>query len=109
MFNDGLRQSHATLGEAVSHRVRRACSSSVLSVVLALPLAACSSMCHRVVATGRVLDDENALLLKLRVERADPRVSTKLQADPDLKSAEEHLQTVIDAITRSNAVIKAAF
>ena len=73
-----------------------------------LALAACSSTCHRHESAGRVLDEQSAMLSKLKVERADPHVATKVQADPDLKASEEHLNMVIEMLTRSNSAVKAA-
>lgn len=93
------------------HPGRRPWVRAVLSlaVAAALPsLVACSSTCHRHESAGRVLDEQGVMLGKLKVERADTRVSTKVQADPDLKAAEEHLNMVIDMVTRSNSAVKAA-
>ena len=93
------------------HPGRRPWVRAVLSLAAAaaLPaLAACSSTCHRVDLASRVLDEQSVMLGKLKVERADTRVSTKVQADPDLKAAEEHLNMVIEMLTRSSGAVKAA-
>ena len=75
----------------------------------ALPVfAACSSTCLKHETVARVLDEQGVMLDKLKVERADTRVSTKVQADPDLKAAEEHLNMVIDMMMRSSGAVKAA-
>ena len=80
-----------------------------LAAAAALPaLAACSSTCHRVEVAGRVLDEQSVMLDKLKVERADPRVATKVQADPDLKASEEHLNMVIEMLMHSSSAVKAA-
>ena len=93
------------------HPGRRPWVRAVLSLAAAaaLPsLVACSSTCHRHETAGRVLDEQSVMLGKLKVERADTRVSTKVQADPDLKAAEEHLNMVIDMVTRSSSAVKSA-
>jgi hypothetical protein len=75
----------------------------------ALPaLTACSSTCHRQESVGRVLDEQSVMLSKLKTERSDPHVATKVQADPDLKASEEHLNLVIEMLLRSSGAVKAA-
>jgi len=69
---------------------------------------ACSSTCHRHESAGRVLDEQSVMLSKLKVERADPHIATKVQADPDLKASEEHLNLVIEMLLRSSSAVKAA-
>ena len=93
------------------HPGRRPWMRAVLTfaAAAALPaLAACSSTCHRHESAGRVLDEQSVMLSKLKVERADPHVAAKVQADPDLKASEEHLNMVIEMLTRSNSAVKAA-
>ncbi len=93
------------------HRGRRPMMRAVLILVtaVALPaLAACSSTCRRHEIAGRVLDEQNALLESVLKERADGRVATKVQADPDLKSAEEHLKMAIEMLKRSNGAVRTA-
>lgn len=80
-----------------------------LFMVAALPaLAACSSTCRRHEMAGRVLDEQNAMLESVLKERADGRVATKVQADSDLKAAEEHLNMAIEMLKRSNGAVKTA-
>ncbi len=71
-------------------------------------LAACSSVCQKTESADRVLDEQSAVLTKLKVERADPRVAAKLQADPDLSASEEHLSQVIERLIRSNSALRSA-
>jgi hypothetical protein len=93
------------------HRGRRPMTRSVfvLLTLAALPaLAACSSTCRRHELAGRVLDEQNAMLERVLKERADGRVATKVQADSDLKAAEEHLNMAIEMLRRSNGAVKTA-
>jgi len=94
------------------HLGRRPKVRAVLAIVAAaaLPaLAACSSTCHRHESAAHVLDKQNVMLSKLKVERADPRVAKKVEADPDLKASETHLNLVIEMLMRSNSAVKTAF
>lgn len=93
------------------HRCRRPMMRAVLTLlaVAALPaLAACSSTCRRHEMAGHVLDEQNAMLESVLKERADGRVATKVQADSDLKAAEEHLNMAIEMLKRSNGAVKTA-
>lgn len=93
------------------HRGRRPMMRAVLALVTlaALPaLAACSSTCRRHELAGRIIDEQNAMLESVLKERADGRVATKVQADPDLKAAEEHLNMAIEMLKSSNSAVKTA-
>lgn len=93
------------------HRGRRPMMRALLALVTAaaLPaLAACSSTCRRHEIAAHVLDEQNAMLESVLKERADGRVATKVQADSDLRAAEEHLNKAIEMLKHSNGAVKTA-
>ncbi len=93
------------------HRGPRPAVRAVVAMLTAAalpPLAGCSSMCQRHERAAQVLDEQTVLLCKLKAERADPRVSAKVAADPDLKASEVHLNLVIEMLIRSNGAVKTA-
>jgi hypothetical protein len=81
----------------------------VSALTLSLMFASgCSSMCRRHESASRVLESQNAMLEKVKLERSDARVSSKVKADPDLKEAEEHLNMAIELLMNSNEAVKAS-
>jgi len=99
------------MGKAI-HRARRAMMGAYLASAFIVFIgcgAGCSSMSLRDQAAVDVLNTQTEVLDKLAIERADPRVARKVNADPDLKRAEEHLQLVIEMMKRSNESVKNSF
>ena len=81
----------------------RSCSVLTLTLFLA---SACSSPCHRREALVRILQDQNDVITKVRMERTQSQVSQKVQADPDLANAEAHLIAALRAIQESNQSVR---
>ena len=86
---------------AMMQACRAGCLLASISVV-----TGCSSVSHRDEVAVEVLNTQTEVLDKLAIERADPKVARKVNADPDLKAAEDHLQLVIEMMKRSNQSVK---
>ncbi len=71
--------------------------------------SACSTLYHKREAAMYVLDEQNALLHALKLERESSAIQTKTVADPILSKAEEHLRQAIKSLTKSNQALRAEF
>lgn len=87
--------------------MKRACVSLILAG-LACGMTACSSASTREEKAVAVIDGQADLLRKLVEERSDPKVADKVNADPDLKRAEEHLDLVIEMLEQSGQSVRGA-
>lgn len=77
----------------------------LLTMTSQVLLAGCASVNHREDSIESILKKENALIEKLRFERAQPDVSEAVLKSDSLKKAEAHLSTSLDELFRANEVI----
>lgn len=96
-----------TTTQLLLRTVTRPFALVALLLILSL-LSSCSSALKRREATVRVLDQQSELLRKVRREREGAPLVTKVQADPVLHKAENHLIHAIQALLDSNRAVKAA-
>lgn len=77
----------------------------LLAMTSQVLLAGCASVNHREDSIESILKKENALIEKLRLERAQPEVSEAVLKSDSLKKAEAHLSTSLDELFRANEII----
>jgi hypothetical protein len=76
-------------------------------VPMLLMFSSCAT-CRKTELAQATLSEQVVLLQRLKTERADPKVVTKIQSDADLSSAESHLFIVIETLLQSNAALQSA-
>ena len=79
----------------------------MLSALTSAVFVGCTSSSKRK-SVSDVIRQQNVTLVKLKKERNDPRVKTKIKSDPDLLKAERHLSDTIRALYHSNKEIWSA-
>lgn len=69
-------------------------------------LSGCASVNRKEGSIHTILQKENALIEKLKVERAQPEITQALEASDTLKKAEAHLSLSLDELLKANEVIR---
>ena len=75
-------------------------------VILLGTITACSSVSHHRDSLVKILDQQNTVIEKLQNERNAPEVSQKVQKDMKLSMAEDHLTDALNALKKSNELVK---
>lgn len=105
--------SLASLSRYFLHPIRFSSASSRRLAAVALVIVFASSACVSTQHSDahqmrRVLEAEDDLLQKLKVERRHPPLIKKLRSDETLADAEDHLRDAIDALIKANAELRSA-
>jgi len=78
----------------------------MLAFTLQIFLSGCASVNRKEESIHTILQQENALIEKLKIERAQPEITQAVAANESLKKAEAHLSLSLDEMLKANEMIK---
>jgi len=79
---------------------------AIAGLTAQLLLTGCASVNRREETIDSILEKENALIEKVKLERTQPEVSQGVSQNEDLKKAEAHLVLALDELLKANEVIQ---
>lgn len=90
----------------IAQNLRPHSCSRFAAITGSLLLASCATSGKLASQERRVLESQNRLLQKIRVERAHPGLLKKLEQDNDVWTAEMNLRNGIDSLMNANEELK---
>jgi len=78
----------------------------MLAIAFQMFLSGCASINRKEESIHTILQKENALIEKLKIERAQPEITQAVEANESLKKAEAHLNLSLDEMLKANETIK---